>query len=86
MSHMLLEHPAAVRWPAHDGESARLIRDTDWRTHPLGPAQQWPASLRIPLELMLPAQAQMVVFWGPEFYTFYNDAYAQTIERKHPAA
>ena len=36
--------------------------------------------------MMLPADAQMVVFWGPEFITFYNDAYATTIGDKHPGA
>jgi two-component sensor histidine kinase len=35
---------------------------------------------------MLPAQAQIVLFWGPEFVAVYNDAYAPTIGDKHPRA
>jgi two-component sensor histidine kinase len=35
---------------------------------------------------MLPAQAQIVLFWGPEFVALYNDAYAPTIGGKHPKA
>jgi PAS domain S-box-containing protein len=35
---------------------------------------------------LLPAQAEIVLFWGSEFIAFYNDAYAPTIGRKHPHA
>jgi hypothetical protein len=35
---------------------------------------------------MLPAKAQIVIFWGPEFVAIYNDAYAPTIGEKHPHA
>jgi two-component sensor histidine kinase len=35
---------------------------------------------------MLPAQAQIVLFWGPDFVALYNDAYAPTIGDKHPIA
>lgn len=35
---------------------------------------------------MLPAQAQIVLFYGPEFVALYNDAYAPTIGGKHPKA
>jgi two-component sensor histidine kinase len=35
---------------------------------------------------MLPAQAQIVLFWGPDFVALYNDAYAPTIGGKHPKA
>ena len=83
---MLLEDPAALRWPVHDGETARLMRAIDWRNHPLGPSEYWPAGLRTSIDLMLPSPAQMLVFWGPQLFAFYNDAYAPTIGQKHPAA
>jgi two-component sensor histidine kinase len=35
---------------------------------------------------MLPAKAQIVIFWGPELVALYNDAYAPTIGDKHPRA
>jgi two-component sensor histidine kinase len=35
---------------------------------------------------MLPAKAQIVMFWGPEFVALYNDAYAPSIGNKHPHA
>jgi PAS domain S-box-containing protein len=36
--------------------------------------------------MILPAQAEIVLFWGPDFVAFYNDAYAPTIGNKHPRA
>lgn len=73
-------------WPAASGEMASLIRAFDWAATPLGPSRHWPQSLKTVLNLMLPAQAEMVVFWGDDFRAFYNDAYAPTIGAKHPAA
>ena len=35
---------------------------------------------------MLPAMAQIVLFWGPDYIALYNDAYAPTIGDKHPRA
>ena len=35
---------------------------------------------------MLRAEAQIVLFWGPEFVALYKDAYAPTIGDKHPRA
>ncbi|WP_233475685.1 HWE histidine kinase domain-containing protein [Bradyrhizobium brasilense] len=35
---------------------------------------------------MLPAKAQIVLFWGAEFVALYNDAYSPTIGQKHPKA
>ena len=38
------------------------------------------------IDLILPAQAQIVVFWGEDYRAFYNDAYAPAIGVKHPHA
>jgi PAS domain S-box-containing protein len=63
-----------------------LIEARDWSDSPLGPPSQWPQSLRTTVGLILPAMAQIVLFWGPEFVALYNDAYAPTIGGKHPRA
>ncbi|MEB0058156.1 PAS domain-containing protein [Variovorax sp. LG9.2] len=73
-------------WPAGAGEAAALARGLDARRSPLGAPPAWPQALRTTLELMLPAHAQMVLFWGPELVALYNDAYAPTIGLKHPTA
>jgi PAS domain-containing protein len=58
----------------------------DWSKSPLGPLDTWPSALRCALDLALPADAQIVIFWGPAFIALYNDAYRPTIGQKHPAA
>ena len=63
-----------------------LIRALDWSMISLGPISGWPAHLKGAVSLMLPAKAQIVLFWGPEFVALYNDAYAPTIGDKHPRA
>jgi two-component sensor histidine kinase len=63
-----------------------LIRALEWDKTSLGPIFAWPAHLKATINVMLPAQAQIVLFWGPEFVALYNDAYAPTIGDKHPRA
>lgn len=68
------------------GEMGALVRALDWSKTSLGPISAWPAHLKATIGLMLPARAQIVLFWGPEFVALYNDAYAPTIGSKHPRA
>ncbi|MBK5570498.1 PAS domain S-box protein [Ensifer sp. SSB1] len=64
----------------------RLIHFYRWVDSPLGPIEDWPPCLAAAVDIMLPAQAQIVMFWGEEFVALYNDAYAPTIGDKHPRA
>ena len=68
------------------GNMGALVRALDWSKTSLGAISAWPAHLKAAMDLMLPAQAQIVLFWGPEFVAVYNDAYAPTIGDKHPRA
>ncbi|HEY0327165.1 MAG TPA: PAS domain S-box protein, partial [Allosphingosinicella sp.] len=67
-------------------EIGALMRARDWSDSPLGPPDRWPQMLKSTVSLMLPAAAQIVLFWGPEFVALYNDNYAPTIGDKHPRA
>ena len=71
---------------AGGGEMSSFIRSFDWSQTSLGAISAWPDHLKATLGLMLPAGAQIVLFWGSEFLAFYNDAYAPTIGDKHPKA
>ena len=74
---------------AHAQEAAgvdELMRCRDWSASPLGAPDTWPASLRTTVGIMLAAQAQIVLFWGPQFVALYNDAYSPSIGDKHPRA
>lgn len=65
---------------------ADLLETVDWASSPLGPRSEWPACLQAAIGIMCPSQAQIVMFWGPEFVALYNDVYAPTIGYKHPHA
>ncbi|PTQ11593.1 hybrid sensor histidine kinase/response regulator [Sphingomonas oleivorans] len=77
---------SAGRWPSGKSEVASLLRLRDWATSPLGPPEDWPQSLRMIVDLILPSSAQIVLFWGAELVALYNDAYAYRIGAKHPRA
>jgi hypothetical protein len=66
-------------FPLYKGETGALIRGLDWSKTSFGPISAWPAPLKATISLMLPSQAQIVLFWGPEFVALYNDAYAPTM-------
>ena len=78
--------PAGAPAFSAGGHMAELIAAYDWSTSPVGPLQTWPAALRNAVNLILPAQAQIVLFWGADYVALYNDAYAPTIGDKHPRA
>ena len=71
---------------AGGGELGALMRALDWSKTSLGPVHTWPQSLRSVLSMLLPSKAQIVLFWGPEFTVFYNDAYRPVFGAKHPHA
>jgi PAS domain S-box-containing protein len=68
------------------GEIGRLIAERDWSASPIGPPKSWPPELRDAVRLILPAQVQIALFWGPDYVALYNDDFAPTIGDKHPAA
>jgi len=69
---------------AEGGEAGKRLRAIDWDSNPLGPVQGWPLSLQTAVRIVLSSAFPMMVHWGPELITFYNDAYAPSLGRKHP--
>jgi PAS domain S-box-containing protein len=57
-----------------------LVQTHDWSATPLGPMTEWPASLKVIVELMLDSTEPMVVWWGRESLQIYNDAYAPRVD------
>lgn len=72
--------------PANAVSVVDLLETVDWAASPLGARSEWPACLQVAVDIMIPSQAQIVMFWGPEFVALYNDIYAPTIGDKHPHA
>ncbi len=88
MSDTTLDRPLAadLSFLAGGGALGALMRAHDWSTSPLGPPERWPQSLRSVVGLLLNSKFAMFVAWGPELGFLYNDAYAESLGAKHPAA
>ncbi len=71
---------------AGGGEVGALMEAIDWSQTPLGPVSSWPQSLRTAVSICLHSRFELFLWWGPEFVMLYNDAYRQTLQRKHPWA
>ena len=76
------------RWLSHDGEMARLIREFDWNSTPLGPVTTWPKILKDLINLILNSGIPMALCWGEELTHIYNDAIVPmlALRNRHPTA
>lgn len=68
------------------GDMGRRMREFDWASHPLGDPAGWPPALRMAVSLCLNSNFPTAVYWGPELYVLYNDAWAHIPGERHPAA
>ncbi|MBV9365235.1 MAG: PAS domain-containing protein, partial [Solirubrobacterales bacterium] len=64
---------------------ARRVRSYNWAATPLGPVERWPLSLRTALSMVIDHPLPMVLAWGPELITLYNDAYRPLLGDKPEA-
>ena len=79
-----LRPEARSPFPEAGGECAARLRAMDWSEHPLGDPAGWPIALVTAVRITLSSRFPMMVHWGPDLITFYNDAYAVSLGRKHP--
>jgi signal transduction histidine kinase/DNA-binding response OmpR family regulator len=69
------------------GEMGERIRAFDWARHPLGPAEQWPQSLKSAVSICVGSRFPILLWWGPQLFMLYNDAYRPMLgTTKHPRA
>jgi PAS domain S-box-containing protein len=68
------------------GEMGERMREKDWSKTPLGPAEQWPQSLKTAVRILLTSRQPMFVWWGKELINLYNDPYKAIVGGKHPEA
>jgi len=71
---------------AGGGMMGELMRSFDWSQSPLGPVETWPQSLKTTISTCLDSRFAILIWWGPDFVTFYNDGYMKIIGNKHPRA
>jgi signal transduction histidine kinase len=92
---VLLAFPATEMRPLSEASTpfpgssdmAALMRDFDWESVGMPPADQWPPSLKAVTRILLTSRYAMWMGWGPELRFMYNDAYRDaTLGKKHPWA
>ena len=80
-----LSGAGSLDFVAGGGEVGAHIRARDWAETSLGPIRNWPAELRMAIRLMLTSNHPMLLFWGQDGATLYNDAFAASIgPERHP--
>ncbi|MGE4241054.1 MAG: PAS domain-containing protein [Ramlibacter sp.] len=62
------------------------IRAFDWASHPLGPPGDWPAALKLVVNLCLSSSFPTAIYWGQDLHVLYNDAWSVIPADRHPAA
>lgn len=73
--------------PHSSSVCADLVRSRDWSLHPLGMSGEWPSSLKMALNMIFQSEHPMFLFWGPDHFCFYNDAYLPSFGTgRHPNA
>src|ERR1700733_12071571 len=81
-----LQAPTAPGMFVGGSAMAERMRVFDWSRTPLGHVETWPQSLKTTVSTCLDSRFAIVVWWGPELVTFYNDGYSKVIGGKHPQA
>jgi signal transduction histidine kinase/DNA-binding response OmpR family regulator len=68
------------------GEMGVLVRSFDWSRTPLGPSERWSPSLKMMVSFLLANRFPLLLWWGPDYISIYNDAYRPILGTKHPKA
>ena len=71
---------------AGGGEMGALIRAFDWSGTPIGPIDTWSPALRMMVGFMLANRFPLLLWWGPQYISIYNDPYRPVLGAKHPWA
>jgi hypothetical protein len=72
--------------PSLGGEMRTLVREKDWSQTRLGPREQWSSTLKTTIDLLLANGFPLLLWWGPQYISIYNDAYRPILGAKHPGA
>ena len=68
------------------GEMGELMREFNWSRTAIGPPEQWSQALKTTVRILLANRFPLLLWWGPEYISIYNDAYRPILGKKHPWA
>ena len=77
---------SATDWLVGGGEMGSLIRAYDWAQTAIGPLTSWTPTLRTMVRFLLANRFPLLLWWGPQYVSIYNDAYRPVLGTKHPWA
>jgi len=77
---------SAHAWLQRGGEMGALIRSLDWSATPIGAMDSWSPALRMMVQFLLANRFPMLLWWGPQYISIYNDPYRPILGNKHPWA
>jgi PAS domain S-box-containing protein len=83
---VIAPHGSAHAWLEGGGEMGALIRSMDWASTPIGPLESWSPALRMMVRLLLANRFPLLLWWGPQYVSLYNDPYRPVLGKKHPWA
>ena len=66
------------------GEMGALMRQFDWSHSGIGAPGTWSPALRTTVRILLANRFPMLLWWGPDYISIYNDAYRPILGGKHP--
>ena len=73
-------------WLPGGGEMGERIRAFDWSKTAIGSAETWSPALRMMVRFLLANRFPLLLWWGPQYVSIYNDAYRPVLGTKHPHA
>jgi len=79
-----LPDPVPFDFLSGGGEMRTLIRSLDWSKTSIGPIESWSPTLRTMVSFLLANRFPLLLWWGPQYASIYNDAYRPILGRKHP--
>jgi signal transduction histidine kinase/DNA-binding response OmpR family regulator len=75
---------ADLAFLAGGGEMGGRIREHDWTQSHIGPPETWSQSLKMMVSFLLANRFPLLLWWGPDYISIYNDAYRPVLGAKHP--
>jgi len=81
------EHASVPPFLLGGGEMGNLIRSIDWSATRLGDPNNWPATLKYSVSMMLATNFPVLICWGEDYLQLYNDAFRLILgQTRHPQA
>jgi signal transduction histidine kinase len=77
---------AELAFLAGGGEMGALIREHDWAQSPIGSPESWSPGLKMMVSVLLANRFPLLLWWGADYISLYNDAYRPILGTKHPQA